>query len=119
MHVFVFGSMFDQQAWNLSKKLEKKLPGFKFLRTENVNDLLSFRGEVTILDVVKNIDAPAILGIGDLKEKKISTLHDFDLGFFLQVMKKTGRIKEARIIGIPEQFDDGIIDSVCAMLSKQ
>jgi Ni,Fe-hydrogenase maturation factor len=40
-----------------------------------------------------------------LKEQKLTTLHDFDLSYFLQIMKELKEIEKVTIIGIPQTGD--------------
>ncbi|HII72212.1 TPA: hypothetical protein HA265_05650 [Candidatus Woesearchaeota archaeon] len=55
-----------------------------------------------ILDVVQGIkEVTMIDDIDVLANEPKATAHDFDLGFFLRMMKEMGRLKKVRIIGIP------------------
>ncbi|MDO8740779.1 MAG: hypothetical protein Q7J54_04390 [Candidatus Woesearchaeota archaeon] len=105
--VLCFGNEFLEND-SLAKKIadEIKLEGFEFIKTDNVDDILNYANsdELYILDVVENIRKTVLIkNIDDLKSSKICTLHDFDLGFYLKLMKEIGKIKEIRIIGIPQE----------------
>ncbi len=58
--------------------------------------------EILILDVVRNIKNPLIIkDTSQIKTKKIISLHDFDLGFFLKLMREINNNKKIKIIGVP------------------
>ena len=84
-----------------------KIPGIEVVKCISPDELLNyFDKDFFILDVVK--DAKEVVLIDDIdkiQSGNIVSLHDFDLGFFLKLMKETGRISKVRIIGIPQQGD--------------
>jgi len=52
--------------------------------------------------VVKGLDEVTILeNIDDLQLSHSVTCHDLDLGFYLKLMKETGKIEAVKIIGLP------------------
>lgn len=106
--VFVFGSGNDQQAWDVADKIKKDFPELKFIKTENIDDIFQVRGRLVIIDAVEGIKKPTLIGIEDLKKRKIFSLHDFDLGFFLPFLKKMGKTKNLKIIGIPKDIDKDV-----------
>lgn len=58
------------------------------------------------MDVFNNINGVVVVkDVEQLKRNKIYSMHDFDLGFFLNLMKKAGKLKEIIIIGIPQEGD--------------
>ncbi len=95
----------DSLAILVAKELN--VPGVEFKICENLNELLNYKDdEILILDVVDGIkDITVITDIDLLKENKLYSLHDFDLGFFLKLMKEMKKIKKIRVIGIPIDFD--------------
>ena len=105
--VLCFGNEFLKED-SLAKELadELKIPNVKFIKCDSMNDILETKGDIIIMDVVKGIDKPIIINdINQLKTNKLYSLHDFDLGFFLKLMKETGKIKSINIIGIPQKGD--------------
>jgi Ni,Fe-hydrogenase maturation factor len=120
MKVYCFGNEFLEKD-SLAKELadELHINGIKFIKCDSPNDLPLEQPHITILDVVENIKEPIIIeDISQLKDNKICTLHDFDLSFFLQLMKKTGELKKVTIIGIPMGGDmKKITEQVKALLT--
>ena len=46
-----------------------------------------------------------ITEIDKIELNKACSLHDFDLGYNLKLMKKFGMIDNVRIIGVPSKYD--------------
>ncbi len=114
--VLVFGSHNDPHAWELGKELRTRFPDFRFLDTNNPQDVLEAKGDVCIVDVVAGIDKPQLITVDQLKERKLYTAHDFDLGYFLKLLKGSGMISDFRIIGIPKEWDGKTVQEVSELL---
>jgi hypothetical protein len=114
--ILVFGSERDRQAWNLVDELEGL--GFSFIKSNRPDDVLLAKNEILIMDVTKGIDRPLVFGIDDIKKRKPLTLHDFDLGFFLRLMKDSDIIDAAKIIGVPELCSSETIEEVRTLLGS-
>ncbi|MFC1648838.1 hypothetical protein ACFL1B_05250 [Nanoarchaeota archaeon] len=56
------------------------------------------------MDVVQGIDEVKLFDdIETFEQHKPSSLHDFDLGFFLKLLKEAGQVKgKVTIIGVPQ-----------------
>lgn len=119
--VFCFGNEFvdsDKAALELADNLNRNanLHGFEFVKCNNPDQL---EGEAPIiLDVVKGLEEPMLFSIDKLKENKIFSLHDFDLGFNLMLMHELGAIEKADIIGIPADFHVQEMDRVVNLLKR-
>jgi Ni,Fe-hydrogenase maturation factor len=102
MKIYCFGNEYvkeDSQAKELADELE--IEGVEFIKCNSPEDLLDEKERIVILDVVKGIDKIQLLNIDQLKARNIVSLHDFDLNFFLKLMKSIGKINDITIIGIP------------------
>lgn len=103
MKVYCFGNEFlenDKLAKELADKL--KVPGIEFIKCDSVDTLFDVKGTLYIMDVVRGLKEVTIIkDVDKLKSGKKLTCHDFDLGYFLQLMKKLGKIQEVVIIGLP------------------
>ena len=119
--IFCFGNEFLKQD-SLAKELadELKIEGFKFIKCDSPNELLTTEGDIIIMDVVKSIKKVIVIkDINQLKINKIYSLHDFDLSFFLKLMKETGKIKSITIIGIHQEGNkEEIKEQIKALILK-
>jgi len=101
--LYVFGNEYlknDSFAKKISKIIANKIKVVLCTAPEIL--LESNEKEIIILDVIKNIKKIIIItDISKIKTSKIISLHDFDLGFFLKLMKEMKINKKIKIIGIP------------------
>jgi Ni,Fe-hydrogenase maturation factor len=107
--ILVFGNPYlkeDSLAVKIGKKLHLK--GFKVVHCSKPDDLLNHDlNQSIILDVAKGIDAVTLFNdIESLEFSVIFSLHDFDLGYFLKLMKETGKLEKMNIVGIPPGLDE-------------
>ena len=108
MKVYVFGNpdiSEDSEALTLARQLKDDSKNIYFVFIKP-NEDLPFADEenVIILDVIKGIDEVRILTFDDINSLTFSprtTVHDFDLGFQLKYLKKLGKLKGVKIIGLP------------------
>jgi hydrogenase 3 maturation protease len=111
LYLLCFGNPYleeDNLAINIADSLIKdRIKGLEIIKCISPDEILSYTDkDFYILDVVK--DAEEVMLIDDidrLKTANMVSLHDFDLGFFLKLMKETGRIDKIKIIGIPQSGD--------------
>jgi len=107
MKIYCFGNEFLEYD-SLAKEMadEIKIPDIEFKKCCSPEDIFLEEDKIIILDVVEGIkDVILIDNIDQLKDNQISTLHDFDLSFFLKLKKELGELKEVKIIGIPMEGD--------------
>lgn len=105
MKIFCFGNEFlkeDSLAKEISSEL--KIPGVEFIKC-NSFDELAYEDEIWIMDVSNVNEVTLLQDIEKIKSRKISTLHDFDLGFFLKLLKKLNKKLNVNIICIPKKGD--------------
>ena len=104
MNVYVFGNEYlaeDSLAASVSKHLDCHI-----VRCRSPEELMEADDDpITILDVAKGATEPSIIKLEQLKTRSLMSMHDFDLSFFLNLMKELGQEKHIRIIGIPQQGD--------------
>ena len=102
-NIYVFGNEYIEQdslAKRLASCIGTRLNIVYCTSPEQILD--SEEKEILMLDVVKNIRKPIIIkDASQIKSSKMISLHDFDLGFFLNLMKALGIKKKIKIIGIP------------------
>lgn len=103
MIVLCFGSELignDDTALRVCELLKGDFPSAKFTVCYDPSEILDQAGNTIILDVVRGIDRVRFVDDELLRERKIYTLHDFDLGFFIKLVKEIGGAK-MRILGLP------------------
>ena len=105
MKVFCFGNEFVKED-SLAKRIadELKIEGVEFVKCESTAEFIRQEGKI-ILDVVAGLEEPRMLNVDDLVEPKMCSLHDFDLGYELKLLKEMGELGEVKIIGIPMKGD--------------
>ena len=104
MRVLVFGNplaAIDSAAVKIAARLRGKLPGVQFVRFDAAEDLEKEGSELVILDAVVGLSKPRLIGLEELELTAPLSLHGFDLGWTLVLLKKMGRVKKATIIGVP------------------
>ena len=102
MKILVFGNEFLEQD-SMAKRLADEIGSDKFVKCDRVEDILKY-DDFIIMDVVEGIDKVMIIDdVNKLKANKLVSLHDFDLGFFLKLLKETGKLDKVKIIGIPQK----------------
>ena len=109
--VLCFGNEFveiDKLPIILYREFKGKIPNTEFILCDSLNEILDYINyeRVFILDTVKGIkDVSVIDDLDILKDRKIYTLHDFDLSLYLKLIDKIKKIKNLKIIGIPIGFN--------------
>ncbi|NQU78481.1 hypothetical protein HQ545_01805 [Candidatus Woesearchaeota archaeon] len=109
LYLLCFGNPYLEDD-NLALKIaddmiDDKIPGIEIVKCVSPEEVLHYTGkDFFILDVVKDLDDVILINdIDKLKANNLVSLHDFDLGFFLKLMKETGKIEKVNIIGIPQK----------------
>jgi len=101
--LYVFGNQYlkeDSFAIDVAKELKREI---EVVFCDSPEALFDSEEEIVILDVVKGIEEPIIINdLSLLKTRKMLSLHDFDLAFFLNLLKEMDHNKKFKIIGIPE-----------------
>ena len=94
-------------ADELARDKELKKKGIEFIKCTSPDFLLNINEkEIIILDVVRGLkDVQMITDLNRLNATKTTTMHDFDLGTVLKLLKEAGQLKNVEIIGIPSGAD--------------
>ena len=128
MKIYVFGNWdleSDNNALKITKKLGKDFDCLEFIEVKPNQDV-SFEGEdnVIILDVIEGLKETRVFNekqIDKLVLPPRNSVHDFDLGFQLKYLKKLGKIKNVKIVGLPRtgNVDYSSIHSIFKKLVAQ
>jgi Ni,Fe-hydrogenase maturation factor len=116
--ILVFGNPYlkeDNMAIRIARKLDIK--NFEMVKCSNPDDLLNHDLVTSvILDVAKGIEQVTLFDdVDSLEFSVIFSLHDFDLSYFLKLLKETGKLEKVNIIGIPQVYDE---ESAVAEVTK-
>lgn len=119
MKIYCFGNEFLEDD-SLAKEIadEIKIEGIEFIKCNSPEELFLEEDQINILDVVEGISEVILIeDINQLRENNLLSLHDFDLGFFLKLMKGAKQIKKVKIIGIPvrgdkEEIKKGVMNKI-------
>lgn len=106
----VLGS--DSKPLQLIPLLQKKFPQINFLHYDPTEELPEATPDqdLIIIDTVIGITKVQVMHhLDNLSLSPRNSVHDFDLVINLKLMKKLGKIKGVKIIGIPAQGDDNEI----------
>lgn len=109
--IFVAGNPLvreDALALKVACRLGKKLKGIRFEEIGSLSELENIPKELTLLDVAEGIKkVERVTDLGRLQKMKLVSLHDFDIGTELILLKKIGKIKKFAIIAIPANYQLG------------
>ena len=111
MKIYAFGNEFLENDF-LAKEIVDSIDikGVEFVKANDPSEIFLEEDRIIILDVVEGInDVILIDDLDQLKSGSINSLHDFDLGYFLKLMKSIDQIKNVIIIGIPMNGDKDVI----------
>lgn len=120
INVLCFGNEFIKGD-SLAKKIadELKIPNINFIKCNNPEEVLNYGENLIFLDTIKDITEIKVFDdIDKIESRSIITLHDFDLGFFLKLMKEVGKVNNVRIIGIPEHYNINLLKKELYFLLK-
>jgi len=103
MKILCFGTKLvenDDTALKVCELLRNDFAGMEFIICDDPSEILKHADGAIILDVVKGIDHVQFIDDDLLKDRDLYTLHDFDLGFFIKLVKGIGGPK-TKILGLP------------------
>jgi len=119
--IYVFGNPLvkeDSLPLKLIDKLKKEFPSIEFKEFDTVEDL-ELEKELNIIDTVKGIKKVELIeDIDKIITDKIYSMHDFDLGYSLKLLKKMKMIDKVRIFGIPMKINEEKVFSQLKSLIK-
>lgn len=105
MKVYVVGNPLvkeDSLPLTLLPKLKKALPQLDLVEIDPNENFIPEEGSI-IIDTVAGINEVRWFdSLDEFTTTKSISPHDYDLGFHLQLLQKTGKLKQFRILGIPK-----------------
>ncbi len=96
----------DSMPLKIMPLLQKACPQFEFLPFESTRMDIPQSQDLVFIDTVEGAKKVMIIDDVDrIVETKACSLHDFDLGTQLKLLKKFGMLGKMKIIGVPEKGD--------------
>ena len=103
--VLIFGNLIlkqDSVPLKLLGRLQNEFPKIKFIEFDPNDDLEKEGRQLNIIDCVQSIKKVTLITeIDKVVTSKIYSMHDFDLGYSLKLLKKFNYLDNVRIFGVP------------------
>ncbi|MFA4873221.1 MAG: hypothetical protein WC659_04785 [Patescibacteria group bacterium] len=124
MTITVFGNPLleeDSLPLRILPELQKRFPEITFEVKDPTEECIPPENPWWIIDTVKGIKDVSCFESLDafaaaLKTRSNVSLHDFDLGLHLLLLKKINPDLEVRIIGVPPEDNGRVVEEIAAML---
>ncbi len=119
--ILVFGNpilKFDSLPIRLIPELQKAFPKIEF-REFDPNENIEREGrELNIIDTIEGIKKVTMLiDIDSIEPSPRISMHDFDLGYSLRLLKKLKLIDSVKIFGVPMMISKKeALEQLCAAL---
>ncbi|MEK6918170.1 MAG: hypothetical protein AABW51_04440 [Nanoarchaeota archaeon] len=127
--ILVFGNPLvelDSLAVRILPQLKKTFPNINFIHVDPTENLQNYGKKLKILDVAPNINEIKIFNLQNEKDldkistSKIFSMHDFDLGYNLKLLKKLDLIDEAKIICLPWNMkEEEALEGITKLINKK
>ena len=93
----------DSLPLKLIDDLRQKFGNMEFKEFDPTSENLEKEGRnLNIIDTVEGIDKVMLItDIDIIKTQKVYSMHDFDLGYNLKLLKKLGYLDSIKIFGVP------------------
>lgn len=120
--IFIFGNPLvdkDSLPLKLMDKLSERFPEIEFVDLDP-NENLDIGTNPVILDTVFGIKETKLLEDMDkIEDSPKFSMHDFDLGTNLKLLRKMGRLDSVKIICIPPDMSEGkAFEQVASLIKK-
>ncbi len=122
--VLVFGNPLvpkDSMPLRLMGKLRKMFPELEFKEFDPSENLEKEGRELNIIDAVEDIKKVMLItDIDRIKLSKVYSMHDFDLGYSLKLLKKLNYIDCVRIFCVPMRISEKkALEQLSALISTE
>jgi len=110
MQILVFGNVLvegDNLALKLMERLREEFPDVEFIELDPSEELQNYGRNLRIIDAVMGIDEVRVLKLSSVEDfekveiGKVYSMHDFDLGYNLKLLKKMKLIDSVEVICLP------------------
>ena len=109
--ILVFGNpmvSIDSLPLSLIGELRSAFPEMEFKEFDPNENLEKEGRDLNIIDSVEGLGHVALItDIDSIKTSRLYSMHDFDLGYSLKLLKKMHYIDTVRIFGVPMKISKG------------
>ena len=99
----------DRIPLRLAGRLAARFPGIEFKEFDPSENLEKEGRDLTIIDAAEGIERVTLFtDIDSIKVQKVYSLHDFDLGFSLKLLKKLGYLDSVKVFCVPMGMDENL-----------
>jgi hypothetical protein len=103
--ILIFGSPLverDSLPLKLMDELRARFPKIEFKEFDPNENLENEGRSLNIIDTVEGIDRVTLItNIDAIKTSRLYSMHDFDLGYSLKLLKKLNYLDSVKIFGVP------------------
>ncbi len=97
----------DSMPLKLIGRLRKEFPEIEFKEFDPNENLESEGRNLSIIDTIEGIDrVVSITDIDAIQTQRVYSMHDFDLGHALKILKKLNYLDSVKIFGIPMKISE-------------
>jgi Ni,Fe-hydrogenase maturation factor len=123
MKFYVMGNFLveiDSLPVKILPLLKKEMPMHEFIEFDPSEDFQPENKSLNIIDTVLDINKVRLTNdIDKIIVQKAYSLHDFDLGYNLKLLKKFGMIEKVNIIGVPPTLkEDEAVEEIKEIITK-
>ncbi len=108
--VLVFGNPIlrqDSLPLRLLPKLRERFPDIEFKDFDPNENMEAEGRDLIIIDTIQGIRKVSLVtDIDSIKTQKVYSMHDFDLGYSLKLLKKLKYIDSVMIFGVPMRIKE-------------
>lgn len=109
---YIFGNPlleFDNLPIKLIPDLQKSFPNINFIEIDPNENLKPIDGKLNLIDTVFGVEEVMLIDdigtIDKIESNPNVSMHDFDLGFNLKLLKKIDLLKDINIIAVPTNIE--------------
>jgi Ni,Fe-hydrogenase maturation factor len=107
--IYVVGNLLveeDNIALKIMNRLQNEFPHVEFRELDPAENIPEEK-ELFLIDAAEGIESVLLLDdIDKIQRTQAYSLHDFDLGMTLKLMKKAGKLDKVKIICVPQRMEE-------------
>ena len=109
MKIYVLGNSLleeDSLPMKLLPRIRASFPKTKFIEFDPTEEFPE-EEKLVLIDIIEGLQNVRLFeDLDKIQSSPKYSVHDFDLGFQLKLMKKVGKLKEVKIIGVGQNMSE-------------